>query len=79
MRGAGGHALPERTLKILPIHPAQGKYGTTPMRKTVDTADSERAVVFQIEDRKAVGVIKTLAAMDEVDTFLSGAADLPMS
>ena len=59
--------------------PRAGHYGTTPMPQLVDAADQEVAVVFQIEDREAVDAIETLAAMEEVDGFLIGRADLAMS
>lgn len=56
-----------------------GRYGMTPMLQLVDAADQEVAVVFQIEDREAVEAIETLTAMEEVDGFLIGRADLAMS
>ena len=56
-----------------------GQYGTTPMLQMVDAADRDLAVVFQIEDREAVEAIETLAAMEEVDGFLIGRADLATS
>lgn len=56
-----------------------GQYGTTPMLQHVDASDQEVAVVFQIEDREAVEAIETLAAMEEVDAFLIGRADLALS
>ncbi len=59
--------------------PRAGNYGAIPMRQLVDAADSEAAIVFQIEDREAVEAIDALAALDEVDAFLLGRADLAMS
>jgi 2-keto-3-deoxy-L-rhamnonate aldolase RhmA len=56
-----------------------GQYGAAPMRQLVDSADPQVAVVFQIEDREAVDAIETLAALEEVDAFLIGRADLAMS
>lgn len=56
-----------------------GQYGTTPMLQLVDASDQEVVVVFQIEDREAVESIETLAAMEEVDAFLIGRADLALS
>lgn len=56
-----------------------GHYGTVPMRQMIDASDSEVLVVFQIEDREAVESIETLAALEEVDCFLIGRADLAVS
>ncbi len=56
-----------------------GHYGTVPMREMVDSSDREVLVVFQIEDRAAVDAIETLAALEEVDCFLIGRADLAVS
>jgi 2-keto-3-deoxy-L-rhamnonate aldolase RhmA len=56
-----------------------GNYGSMPMRQMIDASDSEVVVVFQIEDREAVEAIETLAALEEVDCFLIGRADLAVS
>lgn len=56
-----------------------GRYGTVAMQALIEQADRDTTLIFQIEDREAIECIDDLAAMDEVDGFLIGRADLAVS
>lgn len=56
-----------------------GGYGTRTMAQLLLVDDSATAVVCQIEDRDGVECIEALAAIDEVDCFFIGRADLAVS
>lgn len=59
--------------------PRAGRYGAVSMSELVEASDRDTAAVFQIEDREGVDAIDSLAAMEEVDAFLIGRADLAVS
>ena len=56
-----------------------GGYGALGMNALIEAADQETTLIFQIEDKMAIENIEDLAAIERVDAYLIGRADLAVS
>ena len=59
--------------------PRAGGYGSLSMNELIEAADQETTLIFQIEDKMAIENIEDLAAIERVDAYLIGRADLAVS
>ena len=59
--------------------PRAGGYGAIGMKTLIEGADQETTLIFQIEDKMAIENIDELAAIERVDAYLIGRADLAVS
>ena len=59
--------------------PRAGDYGALGMKALIEAADQETTLIFQIEDKMAIENIEDLAAIERVDAYLIGRADLAVS
>jgi 2-keto-3-deoxy-L-rhamnonate aldolase RhmA len=59
--------------------PRAGHYGALSMNELIASADPSLTLIFQIEDQEAVENIEDLCAIDRVDAYLIGRADLAVS
>lgn len=59
--------------------PRAGGYGALGMKDLILRSDQEIALIFQIEDQEAIEHIDDLTAIERVDAYLIGRADLAVS
>jgi 2-keto-3-deoxy-L-rhamnonate aldolase RhmA len=59
--------------------PRAGGYGALSMNELMSSADQDLALIFQIEDKEAIEHIDALCAIERVDAYLIGRADLAVS
>lgn len=59
--------------------PRAGRYGASPVWKTVEAADAQTTVIAMIEDPQAVENIEAIVRVDGVDGFFIGRGDLTVA
>jgi 2-keto-3-deoxy-L-rhamnonate aldolase RhmA len=59
--------------------PRSGGYGAVGMKEHIENSDTNAVVICQVEDREAIDNLSELVAIDAVDCYLIGRADLAVS